>query len=61
MKEGDDDMNFDQLIIKGMNENKLKNLDLSIPKNKITVFTSVSGSGKVQLYLIRLHMKHHDK
>lgn len=29
-----------------MNENNLKNLDLSIPKDKITVFTGVSGSGK---------------
>lgn len=39
-------MTFDTLIIKGMNENNLKNLDLEIPKNKITVFTGVSGSGK---------------
>lgn len=37
---------YDELIIKGMNENNLRNLDLSIPKNKITVFTGVSGSGK---------------
>lgn len=35
-----------QLIIKGMNENNLRNLDLTIPKNQITVFTGVSGSGK---------------
>src|SRR5690554_8140552 len=39
-------MSFDKLIIRGMNENNLKNLDLEIPKNKITVFTGVSGSGK---------------
>ncbi len=29
-----------------MNENNLQNLDLVIAKNKITVFTGVSGSGK---------------
>lgn len=39
-------MDFNKLIIKGMNENNLQNLDLEIPKNKITVFTGVSGSGK---------------
>lgn len=37
---------FDTLIIKGMNENNLNNPDLEIPKNKITVFTGVLGSGK---------------
>lgn len=39
-------MSFDALIIKGMNENNLNNIDLEMPKNKITVFTGVSGSGK---------------
>ncbi|MGN1399069.1 MAG: ATP-binding cassette domain-containing protein [Erysipelotrichaceae bacterium] len=32
--------------IKGLKQNNLKNVDLEIPKNKITVFTGVSGSGK---------------
>lgn len=32
--------------IKGLNQNNLKNISLSIPKNKIVVFTGVSGSGK---------------
>ncbi|EOT26397.1 ATP-binding cassette domain-containing protein [Enterococcus saccharolyticus] len=27
-------------------ENNLKNVSLNIPKNKITIFTGVSGSGK---------------
>ena len=39
-------MAFNSLIIKGMSENNLHNIDLEIPKNKITVFTGVSGSGK---------------
>lgn len=36
----------DEIILKGLNENNLKNIDLKIPKGKITVFTGVSGSGK---------------
>lgn len=34
------------IILKGMKENNLKNIDLMIPKGKIVVFTGVSGSGK---------------
>jgi len=32
--------------IKGASENNLKNIDLKIPKNRLTVVTGVSGSGK---------------
>ena len=35
--------------IKGAKENNLKNIDLEIPKNKLVVFTGVSGSGKSSL------------
>ncbi len=34
------------IIIKGARENNLKNVDLSIPKNKLVVLTGLSGSGK---------------
>lgn len=34
------------IIIEGLNQNNLKNVSLSIPREKITVFTGVSGSGK---------------
>ncbi|MDH6365706.1 excinuclease UvrABC ATPase subunit [Enterococcus sp. PF1-24] len=34
------------IILKGMKQNNLKNVTLEIPKNKITIFTGVSGSGK---------------
>lgn len=34
------------IIIRGLCQNNLKNVSLSIPKNKIVVFTGVSGSGK---------------
>jgi len=36
----------DDIKIKGLKENNLKNISLDIPKNKIVVFTGVSGSGK---------------
>lgn len=39
----------DKIIIKGAKENNLKNIDLTIPKNKLIVFTGVSGSGKSSL------------
>lgn len=34
------------IIIKGLHQNNLKNISLEIPKEKIVVFTGVSGSGK---------------
>ncbi len=36
----------DKIIIKGLTQNNLKNVSLEIPKEKIVVFTGVSGSGK---------------
>lgn len=39
----------DKIIIKGARENNLKNVSLEIPKNKLIVFTGLSGSGKSSL------------
>ena len=39
-------MEYRPIIIKGLKQNNLKNVTLEIPKNKIVVFTGVSGSGK---------------
>ena len=36
----------DEIILRGLKENNLKNINLNIPKEKITVFTGLSGSGK---------------
>ncbi|PAF54908.1 excinuclease ABC subunit UvrA [Mycoplasmopsis agassizii] len=41
--------NRDFLHIKGARENNLKNIELTIPKNKLVVFTGLSGSGKSSL------------
>ena len=38
-----------EIIIKGAKKNNLQNVDLKIPKNKITAVTGVSGSGKSTL------------
>ncbi|MDQ5882832.1 MAG: excinuclease subunit, partial [Patescibacteria group bacterium] len=39
----------DKIIIKGARVHNLKNINLELPKNKIIVFTGVSGSGKSSL------------
>ena len=39
----------ENIVIKGAKENNLKNVDLTIPRNKLTVFTGLSGSGKSTL------------
>ncbi len=39
----------DQIIIKGARENNLKNVNLTIPRDKLVVFTGLSGSGKSSL------------
>ena len=39
----------DKLRIRGARENNLKNIDLTIPRDKLVVFTGLSGSGKSSL------------
>lgn len=45
----------DKIIIKGAREHNLKNINLEIPKNKLVVFTGVSGSGKSSLAMDTLY------
>ena len=42
-------MSNDFIEIKGAREHNLKNINISIPKNKLTVITGLSGSGKSSL------------
>ena len=39
----------DKIFIRGARENNLKNIDLTIPRDKLVVFTGLSGSGKSSL------------
>ncbi|OUN85672.1 excinuclease ABC subunit UvrA [Gemmiger sp. An50] len=42
-------MNNDKIVIKGAREHNLKNVDLTIPRDKLIVMTGLSGSGKSSL------------
>ena len=37
------------IVVKGAREHNLKDIDVSIPRNKLVVITGVSGSGKSSL------------
>ncbi len=39
----------ENIVIKGARENNLKNIDVTIPRNKLVVVTGLSGSGKSSL------------
>ena len=39
----------DKIIIQGARENNLKNVNLTIPRDQLIVFTGLSGSGKSSL------------
>lgn len=42
-------MNNDKIVIKGAREHNLKNVNLTIPRDKLIVMTGLSGSGKSSL------------
>ena len=42
-------MSHKNLIVKGAREHNLKNIDITIPRDKFVVFTGLSGSGKSSL------------
>ena len=42
-------MPLDKILVKGAREHNLKNIDVSIPRDRLVVITGVSGSGKSSL------------
>ena len=40
---------MDTIVIKGARENNLKDVNITLPKNKLIVMTGLSGSGKSSL------------
>ena len=39
----------DKIIVRGAREHNLKNVNITIPRNQMVVFTGLSGSGKSSL------------
>ena len=42
-------MALENIVVQGAREHNLKNIDLTIPRNRLVVITGVSGSGKSSL------------
>ena len=42
-------MSKNEIKINGAKENNLKNISLAVPRDKLVVFTGLSGSGKTSL------------
>ena len=49
MSEKKDLFEYGAIEVFGAREHNLKNIDLKIPRNKLVVFTGLSGSGKSSL------------
>jgi excinuclease ABC subunit A len=42
-------MGFDKILVRGARQHNLKNINVEIPRNRLTVITGLSGSGKSSL------------
>ena len=42
-------MSLEQIVIRGAREHNLKDLSLELPRDRLIVFTGLSGSGKSSL------------
>ena len=45
-------MPLDAIIVKGAREHNLKNINVTIPRDKLVVITGVSGSGESSLAFV---------
>ena len=52
-------MSENKLTVKGVRVNNLKNIDLTIPRDKFVVFTGLSGSGKSSLAFDTIYAEGH--
>ncbi len=48
-----------EIVVKGARANNLKNIDVTIPRDKLVVFTGLSGSGKSSLAFDTLYAEGH--
>ena len=48
-----------EIVIRGARENNLKNIDLTVPRDKLVVFTGLSGSGKTSLAFDTIYAEGH--
>ncbi len=48
-----------EIIIRGARENNLKNIDLTVPRDQLVVFTGLSGSGKTSLAFDTVYAEGH--
>jgi len=53
-------MDSNQIEIKGARVNNLKNIDVNIPRNTLTVITGLSGSGNLRSLSILFMQKVND-
>ena len=49
----------DKLVLKGVRVHNLKNIDITIPRDKLVGFTGLSGSGKSSLAFDTIYAEGH--
>ena len=50
-------MSLDKIVVHGAREHNLKNIDVTIPRDKLVVLTGLSGSGKSSLAFDTIYLR----